>query len=107
MRYAHADVRKSFFLDMFTRDISLEDCVLDLIDNSLDAFINKENLKISNLIFDGNLRPDHLANARIDVTCSERQVKVVDNCGGIDRNRAQNEVFCFGHLPDETPGKLG
>jgi hypothetical protein len=107
MRYAHADVRKSFFLDMFTRDISLEDCILDLIDNSLDAFINREKLRISDLIFDGNLRSDRLINAKIDVSCSERQVKVVDNCGGIDRDRAQNEVFCFGHLPDETPGKLG
>ena len=27
MRYASAEVRKQFFIDMFTRDISLEDCV--------------------------------------------------------------------------------
>lgn len=107
MRYANADVRKSFFLDMFTRDISLEDCILDLIDNSLDAFINKENLKISDLIFDGKNRAESFVNAKIDINCSERQVKVVDNCGGINRNRAQNEVFCFGHLPGDTPGKLG
>ena len=32
MRYASAEVRKQFFIDMFTRDITLVDCVLDLIE---------------------------------------------------------------------------
>jgi hypothetical protein len=31
---ASAFPRKRFFLDMFTRDIFLDDCILDLIDNS-------------------------------------------------------------------------
>lgn len=28
---------KAFFVRMITRDISLEDCILDLIDNSVDG----------------------------------------------------------------------
>ena len=36
-QFAKAYPRKHFFFEMFTRDISLEDCILDLIDNSIDA----------------------------------------------------------------------
>ncbi len=36
-KLAKAYPRKHFFFEMFTRDLSLEDCVLDLIDNSIDA----------------------------------------------------------------------
>lgn len=47
MRYANAEVRKQFFTEMFTRDITLEDCVLDLIDNSIDSFLLKQGISIS------------------------------------------------------------
>src|SRR5579863_3664292 len=107
MRYALAEVRKQFFIDMFTRDISLEDCVLDLIDNSLDAYLLKHATSISQLVFgtDGNSTADELG--KIDVTCTERQIRVVDTCGGISRQRAMKEVFCFGHDEDDQMGKLG
>src|SRR5271165_6179594 len=32
---------------MFTRDISLEDCVLDLIDNSLDSLTKTKHINVS------------------------------------------------------------
>ena len=34
---AHATPTKDFFVRMITKDISLEDCILDLIDNCLDG----------------------------------------------------------------------
>lgn len=36
---------KSFFIEMITRDISIEDAIMDLIDNSIDGVIriNKDN----------------------------------------------------------------
>lgn len=34
---AAANPTKEFFVSMLTRDISIEDCILDLIDNSVDA----------------------------------------------------------------------
>jgi len=107
MKYASAEVRKQFFIDMFTRDISLEDCVLDLIDNSVDAYLLKHETSISELVFgpDGNPAAHELG--KIDVTCTERQIKVVDTCGGILRKRAMGEVFCFGHDEDDQVGKLG
>lgn len=107
MRFASAEVRKEFFIDMFTRDISLEDCVLDLIDNSVDSYLLKNKISVSNLIFDQNNDNSPQRLGTIDVTCSERQVKVVDTCGGISRKRALEDVFCFGHEKDEPSGKLG
>ena len=32
-----ANPTKAFFVTMITRDITLEDCILDLIDNSVDG----------------------------------------------------------------------
>lgn len=107
MRYAHAEVRKQFFIDMFTRDISLEDCVLDLIDNSLDAYLLGHSTSISELIFGNDIKQPRADAGTIDVTCSDRQIKVVDTCGGIPRKRAIEEVFCFGHDEDDQVGKLG
>ena len=46
---AKAYPRKNFFVQMFTKDISLEDCVLDLIDNSIDGFIRSRHLRLSEI----------------------------------------------------------
>jgi Histidine kinase-, DNA gyrase B-, and HSP90-like ATPase len=107
MKYASAEVRKQFFIEMFTRDISLEDCVLDLIDNSLDSYLLKHDVSISQLIFGPNGHYPSRDLGKIDVTCSDRQIKVVDTCGGITRKRAVEEIFCFGHDEDDLKGKLG
>ncbi|MGO9011259.1 MAG: ATP-binding protein [Bryobacteraceae bacterium] len=107
MKYALADVRKQFFIDMFTRDISLEDCVLDLIDNSLDSYLIKHAVSIPNLIFGADAGTATHETGKIDVTCTERQIRVVDTCGGIPRQRAVEDVFCFGHDEDDPAGKLG
>ena len=32
---------------MFTRDISLEDCILDLIDNAIDGLVRTRKIDIS------------------------------------------------------------
>lgn len=34
---ASANPTKAFFVRMITRDITLEDCIFDLIDNSIDG----------------------------------------------------------------------
>ena len=107
MRYASAEVRKQFFIDMFTRDISLEDCVLDLIDNSIDSYLLKHDISISQLIFGPDPEGARREFGKIDVTCNERHIKVVDKCGGIPRKRAMDEIFCFGHDPGDLAGKLG
>ena len=39
-----AGATKIFFLDMFTRDIALEDAILDLVDNAVDALCRSGRL---------------------------------------------------------------
>jgi Histidine kinase-, DNA gyrase B-, and HSP90-like ATPase len=107
MRYASAEVRKQFFIEMFTRDISLEDCVLDLIDNSLDSYLLKYNVAISELIFGSNGGNSGHPLGMINVMCTDREIKVVDTCGGIPRKRAMDEIFCFGHDEADEMGRLG
>src|SRR5690349_17624519 len=103
--------RKNFFLEMFTRDISLEDCVLDLIDNSIDSLVRTRNIVISANLLDPDFNPSNdLKNGSlptIDVTFSSRACHVVDTCGGISREGALTDVFNFGHSKRGAAGYLG
>jgi len=103
--------RKNFFLEMFTRDISLEDCVLDLIDNSIDSLVRTRNIVISAHLLDSDFNPSSdLENGSfptIHVTFSTRACKVVDTCGGISREAALTDVFNFGHSKRGASGYLG
>jgi hypothetical protein len=40
---AKAYPTKAFFVNMITRDITFEDCILDLIDNSVDGASRSEH----------------------------------------------------------------
>ena len=95
---AEAGATKQFFLDMFTRDISLEDCILDLIDNSIDSLIRWRNIDVSDAILKRakDSRENHLP--LIDVKISQTEFEISDNCGGITQEDALNKVFRFGHL---------
>lgn len=98
---AQAYPRKNFFVQMFTKDISLEDCVLDLIDNSVDGFIRSRGLRLSQIasaIWQKRSPKVSKANLpMIDVSISEAGFTISDNCGGIDLQEALTEVFNFGH----------
>src|ERR1039457_6427461 len=84
-------------------DWSSDVCSSDLI----DSYLLKHGMSISQLIFGPDPNGAKRGFGRIDVTCNERQIKVVDRCGGIPRKRAMDEIFCFGHDPDDQAGKLG
>lgn len=111
-QYANAYPRKNFFVQMFTKDISLEDCILDLIDNSIDGLIRTRGLSLSSIskgIFSKNGGKVSLNDmGRIEVSYSENSVEVHDNCGGIDLDYARTEAFNFGHSPGwKERGYLG
>lgn len=98
MPEANANPEKRFFIDLITRDISLEDAILDLIDNAVDSFIRTREIDpYKNLIQPNNIPAEPLAEIRINFTT--QQFKIIDNCGGISFGSAQNDVFRFGH-PD-------
>ena len=100
-KLARAYPRKSFFAQMFRKDISLEDCVLDLIGNSVDGFISSRKLRLSEIasaIWDKKAKRHTTAGLpSIEITLSESRFEIWDNCGGIDLDDALNEVFNFGH----------
>jgi len=107
---ANAYPRKHFFFEMFTRDISLEDCILDLIDNSIDGLIRSRSIEIGGSLL--NLQSNGTHNGsrslpKISVSYSPRRFEIIDTCGGISRDLAVKDVFNFGHAPGEVGGSLG
>jgi len=96
---------------MFTKDISFEDCLLDLVDNSIDGLIRTSELGLSNIsnsIFSDEDSSESKSNHwRVDISYSEDKVCIRDNCGGIDLKYAMEEAFNFGHGIDWNKGFLG
>ena len=88
---AKAYPTKTFFVTMITRDITFEDCILDLIDNSVDGASRSEgNPPIS--LDDGA----DLSKYRISIVASSDKFSITDNCGGMTLDDAANHAFSFG-----------
>ncbi len=108
---ANAYPKKRFFIEMFTRDISLEECILDLMDNSIDGLVRSRGLtpqQLSRGIFEhGNGLPNESERPTIDLEYSEKQVTIKDTCGGIEYDYALQEAFNFGHSANKNDGHLG
>lgn len=94
---ADANPTKAFFVRMITRDISLEDCILDLIDNSIDGAWKMEGGQPMSL--DGD---DNLKNYAIEIGITEDSLVISDNCGGITLDDAANYAFTFGRKDDDA-----
>ncbi len=87
---------KGFFIRMITRDISLTDCMLDLLDNSVDG-INRLKHGVSN----GNGNASRYTGFDVKIKFAERSFSISDNCGGIPIKIAQEYAFRFGR-PDDV-----
>jgi hypothetical protein len=84
---------KTFFIQMITRDITINDAIIDLLDNSIDG-ANK-------------LKPiGDYSGLFIDITINQDEFIVKDNCGGFPLNVAQKYAFRFGR-PDDAPETIG
>ena len=81
---------KQFFVSMLTRDISLSDAILDLIDNCLDGALRSSP--------EGNV---DYSKYSISITLSADKFCIHDNCGGIPRETAKNYAFKMGREPDD------
>jgi Histidine kinase-, DNA gyrase B-, and HSP90-like ATPase len=107
--FAKATPRKSFFIEMFTRDITLEACILDLIDNSIDALIRRDHID-TRKILDLNVahkKPRTRSLPNISVRFDNKAFTIQDNCGGISVKDAQDDAFNFGHAADHSAAKTG
>lgn len=104
--HANASPEKRLFISLITRDISLIDAFLDIIDNSINAALTP--LAQDLLTADDYQRL--LANARIkpkvqiDVTVSAAKIMVRDTAPGISSAVAADHVFKFGKAKADAEG---
>jgi hypothetical protein len=84
-----AEPTKAFFVDMLTRDIPLEQAILDLVDNSVDAAKAVGN--------NGSLE-----GREVKIEFDDQRFRIFDNCGGFDSTSAAKYAFRFGR-PAGTP----
>lgn len=73
---------------MITRDITINDAIVDLLDNSIDGA--------------SRLNQGNYSGLRIDVTLNKDEFIVKDNCGGFSIDTAKKYAFRFGR-PDDAP----
>ena len=113
----NAGPTKAFFVDMLTRDIDLDDAILDLLDNCVDGILRElEKAKAKSKrkkmqAQDKNGRPYDGYWAKITATPDKFEIR--DNCGGISQKIAEESAFMLGR-PDlqrdakiETVGMYG
>jgi hypothetical protein len=96
MQKATANPTKKFFVRIITRDISLEDCILDLVDNSVDNAWHLEGSRPMGLAEGADL-----SHYRIDITATATSFRIEDNCGGMTLDDAVNHAFSFGRQDTE------
>lgn len=100
----NASPTKAFFVEMLTRDIELEDAILDLLDNCIDGIhrLKQQELDDHEISYEGFY-------AKIVIT--ETSFEIQDNCGGIPLTTAQNYAFRMGrpqeHSIDENFYTIG
>jgi len=90
---------KSFFVSMLTRDINLEDAILDLLDNCIDGILRSKSDTSGNKPYKG-----YYAEIRIEPNL----FSISDNCGGIPYS-LHEYAFRMGRSSDraETLGSVG
>jgi hypothetical protein len=88
---AIASPTKDFFVRMLTRDIELQDALLDLLDNCVDGIIRA-----------GTVKPDDTkpyTGFKAILTMAPDHFTIEDNCGGIPIEVAKKYAFAMGRPP--------
>lgn len=88
---------KSFFVSMLTRDIKLEEAILDLLDNCVDGILR--NARRSK-----ETRP--YAGFKAEIDFSTDSFSISDNCGGIPWD-LHDYAFRMGRAPNRPPDAAG
>ena len=90
---------KSFFVTMLTRDIQLEEAILDLLDNCVDGILRSK----------GSNGTKPYGGFKADIDFDSDSFTISDNCGGIPWD-LHNYAFKMGRSPDrpsDAPGSVG
>jgi hypothetical protein len=88
---------KSFFVSMLTRDIKLEEAILDLLDNCVDGILRQ---RIS------SRKPKPYEGFRAAIKYDKDSFMISDNCGGIPWE-LHDYAFRMGRAKDRPPDKPG
>lgn len=96
-----ADPTKGFFIDMLTKDILLQDCILDLADNCIDG-ANRVLAEIEEKTGIPVNEERRYKDFVIAIMATPTRFCIEDNCGGISIELAKNRVFYFGRPTPET-----
>ena len=91
---------KEFFVGMLTRDIELNDAILDLLDNCLDGVVRQKKG------IDRRNAPDYYQGFYSHITISKDSFIIEDNCGGIPRDVAEKYAFRMGRSSEKVDDDL-
>lgn len=99
---------KEFFVHMLTKDILLQDCILDLLDNSVDGVNEYYSRKKKDSIEEASRYKDF----KVDIALDQNKFEIRDNCGGITLKLAKERAFKLGmwkeiHETGHTIGLYG
>jgi hypothetical protein len=102
-----ADVRptKRFFIGNLVRDLTLEDAILDLIDNAVDSFVRTRDCDVSSAML--SRKAPNGVETFINLTVTSDEFRIDDKCGGMDIDRARTSVFRLGRTDASYVGALG
>lgn len=89
---------KRFFVEMLTRDIELQDAILDLLDNCLDGVLRSNNFSSQETFGKPKIYKGYFAHINFD----ETSFSIIDNCGGIPGKLATSYAFRLGRPADRT-----
>jgi hypothetical protein len=94
-----ASPTKRFFVDMLTRDIELQDAILDLLDNCIDGLqrSHRETPPNKDRPFEGYWAK---------IVFNEKKFQIVDNCGGIPIDLAKRYAFMMGRPREEDDSDI-
>ena len=87
---------KSFFVSMLTRDIKLEEAILDLLDNCVDGILRSKQIE-SDRPYEGSWA---------EISFDSSTFSIVDNCGGIPWELSQY-AFRMGRDPKREMDAAG
>ena len=89
---------KTFFVLMLTRDIELQDAILDLLDNCVDGALRTRSK--------AKAKRDSLEGFHASIKFNEHRFVIEDNCGGIPWDIARDYAFRMGK-PEDAPEEEG
>jgi hypothetical protein len=104
--FADASPEKRLFISLLSRDISLVDAILDILDNSVNSALEPyaNRLKTAedyeSLLDDQSVKP----KCKIKVDFDTKSLTISDNAGGISKKQAETSVFKFGR-PEDAEAK--